>query len=95
MGIGKVSKQSVDELAIKVVGKNETELMDLFGKSELDGGLSKESKDLFIKASNCSRKVWSSTSKEAIKIAANTLKSNASLNELKQLVKYCEDHTNK
>ena len=75
MGIGKVSKQSVDELAIKVVGKNETELMDLFGKSELEGGLTKESKDLFIKASNCSRKVWNSISKDAIKTAAETLKS--------------------
>ena len=30
-----------------------------------------------------------------ISFKANSLKSNASLNELKQLVKYCEDHTNK
>ena len=40
MGIGKVSKEAVDELATKVINKNETELMDLFTRSESEGGLS-------------------------------------------------------
>ena len=75
MGIGKVTKESVDELATKVVGKSEAELVDLFTKTEIEGGLSQAGKDLFVKASNCSRKVWETTSREAIRVAANKLKS--------------------
>jgi hypothetical protein len=75
MNIGKVTKESVDELAQKIIGKNETELLDLFGRAEAQGGLSDAAKELFVKASNCSRKVWTETSKEAIKMAANILKS--------------------
>jgi hypothetical protein len=75
MGIGKVTRESVDELATKVVGKNEAELVDLFTKTEIEGGLSQSAKDLFVKASNCSRKVWETTSREAIRAAANKLKS--------------------
>lgn len=74
MGIGKVSKESVDELAIKVIGKNETELIDLFTKSEAEGGLSQEAKDLFVKASSCSRKIWSDISKEVLTKTAQRLK---------------------
>ena len=75
MGIGKVTREAVDELATKVVGKSETELVDLFTRTEIEGGLSQAAKDLFVKASNCSRKVWDTTSREAIRVAANKLKS--------------------
>ena len=75
MGIGKVTREAVDELATKVVGKSETELVDLFTRTEIEGGLSQAAKDLFVKASNCSRKVWDATSREAIRVAANKLKS--------------------
>ena len=75
MGIGKVTKESVDELATKLVGKSEAELVDLLTKTEIQGGLSQSAKDLFVKVSNCSRKVWETTSREAIRVAANKLKS--------------------
>jgi hypothetical protein len=75
MGIGKVTRESVDELATKVVGKSEAELVDLFTRTEIEGGLSQSAKDLFVKVSNCSRKVWETTSREAIRVAANKLKS--------------------
>jgi hypothetical protein len=66
LGIGNVKPEVIDSLGVKLIGMSETELVDAFTKTEIQGGLSEAEKKLFKTIISIPRKEWNGISREVM-----------------------------
>jgi hypothetical protein len=79
LGIGKVAPEVIDSLGVKLMGMSETELVDAFTKTAVQGGLSEAEKNLFKTIISIPRKEWNGIARDVMltiekDLAANGVK---------------------
>jgi hypothetical protein len=76
LGIGNVKPEVIDNLGVKLIGMSETELVDVFTKTEIQGGLSDAEKKLFKTIISIPRKEWNGVARDVMLTMEKDLSSN-------------------